>query len=273
MFNLLVSGRPTAWETDQLMRMDIGRFKENSEGSEAEAVSLNEPNTLKTLQDVPALLMYECGIKGPNGDIVRYGRLRDIKVTPGKELVFRFEEEGRFTRNVVQEYADRLDIHYFEDSRTHWAIKDGDIPSAMLSKLRPSYDVLFSFAGEDRAYVEKAAAYLRSKDVKVFYDRYEEATLWGKDLAEHFDSIYRLSGQYCVLFISKHYAEKMWTKHERRSALARALKEHQEYILPVRFDDTEVPGIRPTVAYFSTSDKSPTDLGNAILQKLGRKIS
>ena len=157
--------------------------------------------------------------------------------------------------------------------RTHWAIKDGDIPSAMLAKLQRRYDVLFSFAGEDRKYVEEAADYLRSNGVSVFYDRYEEVTLWGKDLAEHFDSIYRFSGQYCVIFISKHYADKMWTKHERRSALDRALKEHQEYLLPVRVDGTEVPGIRSTVAHLSTSDKSPTELGIAILKKLGRKIS
>lgn len=272
MFNLLISGSSTAWETDQLMRMDISRFKEYSEGTEAKAVSLSKPDSLRALEKVPTLLMYEGGTKGPNADIVRYGYLRDIRVIPGKELTFRFQEDGRFTRSVVQEFSDRLDIHHFEDHRTHWAIKDGGIPGAMLAKLRPSYDVLFSFAGEDRIYVEEVAAFLRSKDVRIFYDRYEEATLWGKDLAEYFDSIYRLSGQYCVIFISKHYADKMWTKHERRSALDRALKEHQEYILPVRFDSTEVPGIRSTVAHLSAFDKSPPELGIAILKKLGRLV-
>jgi len=32
------------------------------------------------------------------------------------------------------------------------------------------YDVALSFAGEDRAYVEKVAKYLKEKDIKVFYD-------------------------------------------------------------------------------------------------------
>jgi hypothetical protein len=62
----------------------------------------------------------------------------------------------------------------------------------------------------------------------------------------------------------------MWTRHERRSALARALQEREEYILPARFDATELLGILPTVGYIFLSDKSPIDFGKLILEKLGR---
>ena len=44
------------------------------------------------------------------------------------------------------------------------------------------YHVPLSFAGEDRAYVEKVATLLVSEGVSVFYDKFEEATLWGKNL-------------------------------------------------------------------------------------------
>ncbi len=44
------------------------------------------------------------------------------------------------------------------------------------------YHVALSFAGEDRKYVEEVANELRSKGVKVFYDKFEETKLWGKDL-------------------------------------------------------------------------------------------
>src|SRR5215218_6176143 len=47
------------------------------------------------------------------------------------------------------------------------------------------FDVALSFAGEDREYVDNIADRLRTHGVKVFYDRYEQATLWGKDLYEH----------------------------------------------------------------------------------------
>jgi hypothetical protein len=41
----------------------------------------------------------------------------------------------------------------------------------------------------------------------------------------------------------------VWITHERRSAQARALQSNQEYVLPVRFDDTEIPGLLSTVMY------------------------
>ncbi|KPQ43769.1 MAG: hypothetical protein MPEBLZ_01643 [Candidatus Methanoperedens nitroreducens] len=133
-----------------------------------------------------------------------------------------------------------------------------------------AYEVVVSFAGEDRVYVEKVAEYLKNKNVRIFYDKYEEVTLWGKDLAEHLDKVYRGGARYCIMFISKNYADKVWTNHERRSALARAIEEKEEYILPARFDNTEIPGIRHTIGYVELSKKTPEQLGEMILQKLGR---
>ena len=44
-----------------------------------------------------------------------------------------------------------------------------------------TYDIAVSFAGEDRDYVEQIANAIRLKGMSVFYDKYEEADLWGKD--------------------------------------------------------------------------------------------
>lgn len=81
-----------------------------------------------------------------------------------------------------------------------------------------AYEIVLSFAGEDRDYVERVAEQLRAHDVSLFYDNYEEATLWGKDLVEHLHKVYSGSARFCVMFISKYYAEKVWPTHERRSA-------------------------------------------------------
>jgi hypothetical protein len=135
-----------------------------------------------------------------------------------------------------------------------------------------AYEVVLSFAGEDRKYVEEVATFLMNNKIRVFYDKYEEVTLWGKDLSEHLDKVYRGDARYCVMFISKSYAEKLWTNHERRSALAKALEEKNEYILPARFDNTEITGIRPTIGYVDLTAKAPEELGRMILQKLGRSL-
>ncbi|MFB9474926.1 toll/interleukin-1 receptor domain-containing protein [Nonomuraea salmonea] len=131
-----------------------------------------------------------------------------------------------------------------------------------------AYDVCLSYAGEQRAYVELVAAGLRRAGVRVFFDAYEQATLWGKDLYEHLSHIYQEAAQYCVLFASAEYAAKVWTSHERRNAQARALNANEEYILPARFDDTKIPGLSPTVAYIDLRGIAPEDLVGLILEKL-----
>jgi hypothetical protein len=130
------------------------------------------------------------------------------------------------------------------------------------------YDVCLSFAGEERSYVKMVARELNERGVKVFYDDDEAVRLWGKDLVEHFDYVYRHASRYCVMFVSAAYATKSWTRLERRSALARAIQEEGEYILPARFDDTEIPGLLPTVGYINLRRTSPQQLCELVIAKL-----
>jgi len=134
------------------------------------------------------------------------------------------------------------------------------------------YDVALSFAGEDRAYVEMVAEQLRARSVRFFYDRYEQADLWGKDLYTHLIDVYRNKAVYTLMFISQHYRDKVWTNHERRAAQSRALQEvDQEYILPARFDDTEILGILPTVNYIDLRETSPVEVAILVVKKAGTK--
>lgn len=133
------------------------------------------------------------------------------------------------------------------------------------------YDVAFSFAGENRAYVEEVAALLRNASVDVFYDNFERADLWGKNLIDHLAKIYSHETRYVVMFISKQYVEKAWPTHERQHAQERALLANEEYILPARFDDTEMPGMTNTVGHVDLRRTTPAELADLILEKLGKK--
>ena len=53
--------------------------------------------------------------------------------------------------------------------------------------------------------------------------------------------------------------------------LSRAIQESKEYVLPVRFDDTEVPGLIGDVAYLNAKSYSPAELAAIIAEKLGLK--
>jgi hypothetical protein len=133
------------------------------------------------------------------------------------------------------------------------------------------FEVALSFAGEQRRQVEEIASILPSQGVTVFYDDYEKADLWGKNLYDHLSDVYQHQARYCLMFLSKNYAEKVWTNLERQNAQARALVEKgTEYVLPVRFDDTEVKGIPPTLFYLDYRREGATGIVNAVLEKLGK---
>jgi hypothetical protein len=137
------------------------------------------------------------------------------------------------------------------------------------------FEIALSFAGEDRGYVDQVANILRDSGVKVFYDLFDEATLWGKNLYDYLSDIYQNKALYTIMFISEHYARKLWPNHERQAMQARAFQEHQEYILPVRFDQTPIPGVLPTVGYIALAGRSPQEFVRIIHKKLvnsGRTI-
>lgn len=131
------------------------------------------------------------------------------------------------------------------------------------------FDVALSFAGEDRDYVAEVARALKAANIRYFLDSEYLADTWGADLVEYFDAVYRKRAKYAILFISRDYAEKMWPREERRSALARAIEERGPYILPLRLDDTQIDGLRPTVGYVD-----PRRIGiDGIVKALNAKLS
>ncbi len=147
------------------------------------------------------------------------------------------------------------------------------IPKRPISSLLPTnidngsdniFQVALSFAGEQRAYVEEVAIALKEMGVSVFYDKFESSFLWGKDGFECFDQIFSERSKYVVMFISAEYVSKGRTTHERRAALSRYLNASDNSILPVRFDDSLVPGLPKTIQYVLAKEYNPSDLAKKI---------
>ena len=134
------------------------------------------------------------------------------------------------------------------------------------------YEIGLSFAGKQRDYVERVANELRTRGIRAFFDEYEQADLWGKDLNIHLTDVYQNKCRFCVIFASKDYADKVWPTRELQAAQARAIKQKEEYILPTRFDDTPIPGLLDTVHYIDLAQVSPTYLCDLIVEKLGRNV-
>lgn len=130
------------------------------------------------------------------------------------------------------------------------------------------FDIALSFAGENRKYVDEVATSLKNKGISVFYDLFEEEKLWGKNLYDYLSDIYQNQARYTIMFISESYKQKLWTNHERQAMQSRAFQESQEYVLPARFDDTEIAGVLPTVGYIDLRTKSPEEFVQIIERKL-----
>jgi hypothetical protein len=112
---------------------------------------------------------------------------------------------------------------------------------------------------------------VKAAGLQVFYDKFYPEALWGKNLGEFFHEIYSKRSRFCVIFVSNEYLNSEWTVHERRSAQERMLKEKgNEYILPIKVDDVELPGIPSTIGYLPISigiDK----IAEALIKKLKKK--
>jgi hypothetical protein len=130
------------------------------------------------------------------------------------------------------------------------------------------YDVALSFAHEDRAVAEELASLLREKAIKVLFDEYPTAQPGGSDIVTHLAELYRTKARYCVMLVSQHYPLKKWTETERNSAQQHALRDANEYLIPIQLDQTEVPGIREAASYRDLRQHSLEGLVDWLGQKL-----
>ena len=130
------------------------------------------------------------------------------------------------------------------------------------------WDVALSFAGAQRDYVERVAEALQARGVRCFYDADEQIELWGKYLAEELPAIYGEQAAAVVVFVSAEYAARDWTRLERRVALARAVRERREYVLPARFDDTPLPGLLSDMVTVDLRGRTPQQFAVMIAGKL-----
>ena len=135
-------------------------------------------------------------------------------------------------------------------------------------KVAREYDVALSFAGEDREYVARVAERLQALEVSVFYDDFEKVNLWGKDLTSHLGDVYGKQSRFVVIFASKHYAAKAWPNHERAIALSRQFVGDRDRVLPVRFDNTEIPGLPNSVGYLDLRVLTAEKLAELVRQKV-----
>lgn len=118
------------------------------------------------------------------------------------------------------------------------------------------FDVCISYARKDADYVLPVVAELRRKGWSVYLDVNRATEVAGLNLPEELIDAYQNAKRCCVLFVSNAYAESDYTKLELRAAMQRAFRDDR-YLIPVRMDDTEMPGVLPGVIWIEGRQRSP----------------
>jgi len=133
------------------------------------------------------------------------------------------------------------------------------------------HDFAISFAGEIREIAEQIANLLTERGVRVFYDRYSEGDMLGKKLSTYFHKKYGRDTRYVIILISKEYPQKDWTNLELSIARDEAKKRKEEFILPIRLDDTKILGIHDDIGFIDFREKGIERTINILLEKLNIK--
>ncbi|HET8799192.1 MAG TPA: tetratricopeptide repeat protein, partial [Thermoanaerobaculia bacterium] len=129
------------------------------------------------------------------------------------------------------------------------------------------YPVALAYASENEALVKAVYRHLRSRNINAFFAPTKTSYLWGKDERE-FQRIYGPGSRYVVPFISEDYIRKEWPRLEFRAARKEARTRGDGSILPVRIDDSVLPGLPKRTQYVDARRYSPKQIAELLIEKL-----
>lgn len=132
------------------------------------------------------------------------------------------------------------------------------------------FQVALSFPGEDRAFVSRVAARLAEQlgQKRVLYDGYYEAEFARIDLDTHLQRLYHDESELIVVFLSANYELKEWCGLEWRAIRDIIKRRKESTVMPVRFDNTDIPGLFSNAGYIWVGDREPETIADLILQRL-----
>ena len=132
------------------------------------------------------------------------------------------------------------------------------------------FKIALSFPGEHRGFVEQVAARLADQvgRDRVLYDKYYEAEFARTDLDTYLQRLYHDESELVAVFLCADYERKDWCGLEWRAIRDLIKKRQTSTVMPLRFDDTEIPGLFSTDGYVWIGGRSPEEIADLILQRL-----
>lgn len=283
MYNLLVTAAQGAWDLSAY-EYDRTRFLEHTAESLKVRFTKLDAATQELLKSLPTLFTYE-----GDDEPVRVGYIRRIRER-GRSVLIEYEfDEGvaPFTYSSLKPIELKLDIHGWEMSRTHWAVKDEDLFELLsiaglvdasyvgegrqpgrVEEIR--FKVALSFPGEKREYIAAVATEIKKRLCQdaVFYDKDFTSQLARPNLDTLLQRIYLNNSDLVVVFLCGDYERKQWCGLEWR-AIRNIIKNKNDHaIMFMRFDNADVSGTFAVDGYVDLQEYTPLEAARFIVERV-----
>lgn len=281
MYNLFVDADVESWDGDS-QKFAIDRCIRVQEGTDSDLATRYgslSPDAIDELRSYPCIFAYEAWCKKDP----KYGFIEDVVVLRGEvRIEYRIIQLDRFiTSSQLREIRHRLDIKNGELNRTHWAVKNLDLPLKLNSVGvtipgdpididTHEFDVALSFPGQCRGYVATIAEMIRDNvgHGKCFYDKHYMAQLARPDLDLLLQDIYRDRSELVVVFLGQDYQNSEWCGIEFRAIREILKTRHPKKVMYLRMDDGPVEGVRETDGYIDVRQYEPEQIAQFIHQRV-----
>lgn len=137
----------------------------------------------------------------------------------------------------------------------------------MMLTMLPKYDVAFSYTSEDRAIAHEIAESLRKENLQVFFDEHSSAELWGANLYDYFEDVYKHS-RLCIVLYSQKYSESQWCTYEFKHLVAHSRSRPSFSVLPVQIAGAPFSGDFAHIGFVQWEQLNSEKLTQIVKQRL-----
>jgi hypothetical protein len=286
MYNLLIAGVDGTWDGEPII-LELGRcVREYTDPELTRHFGELDSAAVNELKKLPCIFAYE---GSHNISPPQFGILRDItKRQDRARIAYEIQPVDPFLTSAdLASLSFELDIGKWELTRTHWAVKDVNLPRELRAKgivlpewtrdyskavdiTTHSFDVALSFPGEVRATVEQVAAELERRigPRAYFYDNNFVSQLARPSLDLLLQDLYRNRARLVVVFLGTDYQRKDWCGIEFRAIRDVIMEREHNRIMYVRMDDGPVEGVFRTDGYIDGRRFTPAEIAGFIEERL-----
>lgn len=283
-YNLFVSGFNESWEGSPFTLEQSRCITEYTSSLVSTRYSSLNSLSISLLKKAPCIFAYEISHKKINP---KFGYIKDIVQRQGQvRIEYEIHKVEPFlTAEDLESMTFELDIGKLELYRTHWAVKEVNLPKELHSRgivipysltdianavdvSTHVFDVALSFPGEDRDLVNTISKELERRlgPNKYFYDENYVSQLAQPSLDVLLQGVYSRA-KLNVVFLSSNYQSKNWCGVEFKAIREIIfLKEHYR-VMYIKIDDGLVEGVFKTDGYVDARRFSPERIAELICER------